>query len=175
MRSNVRGEQSLRDAGPEGEISMVKNAFEAVCRRASREQWYLGLDCGPCCTGTFRAAFDAIVSGLHPDEPQWPSHPDGLNRWECQLALPYEYDRVSAGVLMGVVGSADLVALSKRVPENVWLGALEVVLECVGQVEKRVDCAERWSVAILESGLPHCMKPMGFCGLPTASAVSRCL
>lgn len=119
-------------------VGDMTNAFEAMCRKASAENWCWNLGCTTCGNQDFRYGLTQIALGRHPASPEWDTFNtragDALDGASIRsiVGWPDDMKETLADALTG--SSLKTIGRENKYPD--WLGYMGVVLHMVGQDEE---------------------------------------
>jgi len=110
---------------------MNRNAFEALCFLASRENWCWNLFCTTCGHMYFRYAFIELLQGHHPDDGNWATRKGNHRNLERRVGSMHsmrDWDLMDMVALQKVCEGADIRKISEQCRFPDWLGYLGLVL-----------------------------------------------
>lgn len=115
---------------------MKRNAFEALCILAGRENWCWNIGCTTCGCMHFRHSLRLLAQGRDPQEPGWPVRKDRRIP-EALGDLPRQLETGEQEALVGVLAGANLEFIARRVKFPDWLGHLGLALCITREREAR--------------------------------------
>jgi len=115
------------------------NAFEAMCARATEENWCWNIFCGTCRHAYFRCGFLELAEGKHPDDAGWLSGQKRHHEMFKQLFDRSEWALRDPGVQRAIAdvladASISQIASVCKLPD--WLGYLGLGLFHTEAVER---------------------------------------
>ena len=121
-----------------------ENAFEAMCARASDENWCWKIFCGTCRHAYFRCGFLELADGKHPDDEAWLSGRRRHHEMFRQLFDRSERALEEPGVqraIAGVLADASIKQIASVCRRPDWLGYIGLGLfhtEPVEQIDRKL-------------------------------------
>lgn len=107
------------------------NAFEALCKLGSENNWCWNLYCTTCGHATFRYSFLELAKGKNPDDIDWIV--DSNTNLQSKLGkVPLEYSLKQRESIHNICVEADIKTIAKECGHLDWLGYLGLVLYHMG-------------------------------------------
>lgn len=103
------------------------NAFEALCKLASDNNWCWNISCSTCGHGSFRYSFLELAKGKNPDDTDWIVSKERNLRSKLG-SLPLHYSSRKKEAIHNICIEADIKSISKECKYPDWLGYLGLVL-----------------------------------------------
>mgnify|MGYP003974859035 CR=1 FL=1 len=123
----------------------MRNAFNALCELASNNNWCWNIYCTTCGHSLFKAAFNELIRGKHPDESTWI-----ITDWESLKNLEVSYPNIQNwGVnqqesLANIITNSSVLDLPATTNSTDWLGYLGLGLKYTQNFEqktKQITCS----------------------------------
>ena len=115
---------------------MKRNAFEALCILAGRENWCWNIGCTTCGCTHFRYGFRLLAQGRDPQEPGWSVRKNRPIPGELG-DLPWRLSAEEQTALVSVLAGANLEFIARRVKFPDWLGHLGLALYMTRELEEQ--------------------------------------
>ena len=131
------------------------NAFEMLCRQASRESWCWKLFCGTCGHYCFRYGFKELIEGKHPYSKSWVTrrgiHPSSLPARLGPVPSAGNWPIDEQEILSNILSGARISEIASSCHYPSWLGYLGLGLYYTAEVEKKTRGLTRsWIPSICE-------------------------
>jgi hypothetical protein len=108
----------------------MRNAFNALCELASINNWCWNIYCTTCGHSLFKASFNELIKGKHPDQKDWI-----LTDWNSLKTLKHPYPKIQNWIidqqktLAVIISNSSMVDLSLISDSTDWLGYLGLGLK----------------------------------------------
>lgn len=128
------------------------NAFEALCKLASDEEWCWNLYCTTCGHMHFKYAFLELSKGKSPQDSDWPLRNSETSYLHRLLGpIPRRFHPIQKDKILRICFDANILSIAEvcRFPD--WLGYLGLVLEHMKSrtIPYKAVCL-RWTIQLRE-------------------------